>query len=298
MRLVIKARHQKATAKIWQGDAVQMLHRLKPGSVSLIVSSPPYFMGKEYDQSVSPEDFTAQHRIIFPELTKLLKPGGSICWQVGHHVRNNVSIPLDALVYSVVSDIPELILRNRIIWTFNHGAHCRKRLSGRHETILWYTKCDNYTFNLNSIRVPQKYPGKRHYKGPHKGEWSGNPLGKNPGDVWDIPNVKAKHIEKTEHPCQFPMALVGRLIKALTNPGDTVLDPFLGSGTSCVVSLMEKRNFVGCELEKKYFQIIRQRINDVKSGCVRARPDIPVISPALMEEVAIAPPHFAVNSEN
>ena len=84
----------------------------------------------------------------------------------------------------------------RVIWTFEHGAHARKRLSGRHETVLWYTKGDNYEFNLDQIRIPQKYPGKRHYKGPNRGELSGNPLGKNPGDVWSIPNVKANHVEK------------------------------------------------------------------------------------------------------
>ncbi len=74
---------------------------------------------------------------------------------------------------------PTLLLRNRVVWTFGHGLHSPTRFSGRHETILWFTKGDNYTFNLDAVRVPQKYPGKRHYKGLKKGKFSGNPLGKN-----------------------------------------------------------------------------------------------------------------------
>lgn len=105
-------------------------------------------------------------------------------------------IPLDFLVYEIFTSKNDnfkhpLILRNRIIWTFGHGLNSTQRFSGRHETILWFTKGHDYEFNLDSVRIPQKYPGKRFYKGEHKGELSGNPLGKNPSDVWDIPNVKA-----------------------------------------------------------------------------------------------------------
>lgn len=269
MPAAIKARFKKATAEIWHDDALELLTRVQPSTISLIVSSPPYFMGKEYDRSQSADDFAAQHKLLFPLLAKALKPGGSLCWQVGSHVRNGRLIPLDALVYGVASQIPDLILRNRIVWTFNHGAHCAKRFSGRHEAILWFTKGDDYQFDLNSVRVPQRYPGKRHYKGPNKGRWSGNPRGKNPGDVWDIPNVKSKHVEKTAHPCQFPAALVQRLVRSLTAKGDVVLDPFLGSGTTCVVSLMEQRNFIGCEIEAKYLKIVRKRIDDLRNERLR-----------------------------
>jgi adenine-specific DNA-methyltransferase len=296
MRLTIKARYKSSTAQVWKADALEMLQRLKPGSISLIVSSPPYFMGKEYDRSQSASDFLAQHNRLFPLLAKLLKPGGSICWQVGYHVQNNRIVPLDALVYSVTSHIPELVLRNRIVWTFNHGAHCSQRLSGRHETIMWYTKGERYAFNLDAVRVPQRYPGKRHYKGPNRGYWSGNPLGKNPGDVWDIPNVKARHVEKTPHSCQFPAALVRRLVLALTKSGDTVLDPFLGSGTTCVVALSEHRNFVGCDVDSKYLRITRKRIDDLIGGRLALRPDMPVRLPQLSEAVARRPSHFAAPS--
>ena len=141
-----------------------------------------------------------------------------------------------------------------------------KRFSGRHEIILWFTKGNNQVFNLDSIRIPQKYPGKRAYKGVNKGNFSGNPLGKNPSDVWDIPNVKANHIEKTSHPCQFPVALPQRLIKALTNVDGIVLDPFMGSGTTGVASIIEKRRFIGAEIKNDYFDIAKSRINEAKIG--------------------------------
>jgi adenine-specific DNA-methyltransferase len=127
---------------------------------------------------------------------RLLHPRGSICWQVGNHVDDGEVVPLDIVLYPIFKE-HGLKLRNRIVWHFEHGLHCTKRLSGRYETILWFTKSNDYTFNLDPIRVPSKYPGKKHFKGPRAGQLSGNPLGKNPSDVWIFPNVKNNHVEKT-----------------------------------------------------------------------------------------------------
>jgi hypothetical protein len=140
---------------------------------------------------------------------------------------------------------------------------------------MWFTKGDITRFDLDAVRVPQKYPGKRFYKGPRKGEWSGNPLGKNPGDVWEIPNVKSKHPEKTEHPCQFPTALARRFIRALTAEGDLVIDPYLGSGTTAVAALMEGRNFIGGDISPAYFGIANRRLADLSNGNLKFREDIP-----------------------
>jgi adenine-specific DNA-methyltransferase len=183
-------------------------------------------MGKEYEKSLDVEDFIGAHEALAPLLIRALRPGGSLCWQVGHHVQHGVVTPLDAIVYPIFAEQNGLYLRNRIVWTFGHGVHASKRFSGRHETLLWFTKGRRYRFDLNAVRVPQKYPGKKHYKGPKKGKLSGNPKGKNPSDVWEIPNVKSRHVEKTKHPCQFPVALVQRLVRALTLPGSLVVDPF------------------------------------------------------------------------
>lgn len=292
-----KAKRAKISVRLELQDAFEFLAKLKPGSVDLIVSSPPYCMGKEYDTSVSIDDFKADHRRLAPLLVRALRDGGSLCWQVGHHVQNGVTVPLDAIVYPIFAQQKNLFLRNRIVWTFGHGVHARRRFSGRHETILWFTKGHDYDFNLDAVRVPQKYPGKRHYKGPKKGEWSGNPLGKNPSDVWEIPNVKSRHIEKTDHPCQFPVALVQRLVRALVRGNGWVVDPFMGSGTSAVAAALESRRFVGCDIDPSYVKIARARLAQIKDGYKSHRPlEKPIFVPSGTEAVAIRPPHFWIKT--
>ncbi len=287
-----------STASLWHGDAVEGLKSLKRASVDLIITSPPYFIGKEYDTSVRAADFGREVRRVLPCMTRALKPGGSLCWQVGHHVQDGQVTPLDFVVAAEMSRKKDMILRNRIIWTFGHGTHATRRLSGRHETILWYTKGDDYFFDVNPLRAPQIYPGKRHYKGPNRGNLSGNPLGKNPGDFWDIgdiwkiPNVNANHIEKTAHPCQFPIALARRLIAALAPREGLVVDPYLGSGTTAVAALLEGRNFSGGDIEARYLDICEDRIISINDGSLKVRADVPAAQPKSTQSVARLPPHF------
>ena len=239
--------------------------------MQLIVTSPPYNIRKEYEGRPSIELYLEQQAATIAEAVRLLDPKGSICWQVGHYVEDGEVYPLDILLYPLFK-VHGLRLRNRIVWTFGHGLHCQKRLSGRHESILWFTKSDDYTFNLDQVRVPSKYPLKKHFKGPNKGAVSSNPLGKNPGDVWEIPNVKANHVEKTDHPCQFPVGLVERLVLALTNEGDNVLDPYLGVGSSAIAALKNKRNAFGCDIVPDYVELARARIDELLAGTLRTRP--------------------------
>ena len=172
---------------------------------------------------------------------------------------NQSVYPLDYAVFAILKDIEGMVLRNRIIWTFGHGLHPSHRFSGRHETILWFTKGKEFSFDLDAVRVPQKYPGKRHYKGPNKGEFSGNPKGKNPGDVWEIPNVKGSHIEKLDHPCQFPIGLADRLVRALCPKDGIVFDPFMGSSSTGVGAITNSRRFLGAEINEKYGELAYDR---------------------------------------
>lgn len=283
---------------LFHGNCIDLLKHLPDEDVDLVVTSPPYCMGKAYEDPHNDiETFKRQHQDIFNDLYRVVKPGGSICWQVGYHVSNKCVVPLDYIIYDIFTSMSHeleypLILRNRIVWTFGHGLNSTTRFSGRHEMILWFTKGAQTIFNLNNVRVPQKYPGKRSYKGPNKGQLSGNPMGKNPSDVWDIPNVKANHIEKTDHPCQFPVAIPQRLIKALTNEDGLVLDPFMGSGTTGVAALIEGRRFVGAEIQKSYFDISFERIKDAFYGKARVREDKPVAEPNPNAKVATLPDEF------
>jgi DNA modification methylase len=200
-------------------------------------------------------------------------------------------------------------LRNRVIWHFSFGLHATKRFSGRYETLLWFTKSDDYFFQLDPVRIPQLYPGKRHAKGRagKGGLPSGNPKGKNPTDfwtfepstafleypIWEIPNVKAAHPEKTFHPCQFPTELVERCVLALTAAGDTVLDPFVGTGTSVIAAAKHGRNGIGIDQSPLYVELARSRLSDLKAGRLLTRPmGKPVRHPKEGERVATIPPEW------
>lgn len=264
------------------GDSLETLKTLETGKYKLILTSPPYNVGKEYETKKSIEVYLEKQSGVIEELMRVLHPEGSICWQVGNYVEHEEVFPLDIFYYSIFKN-HGLFLRNRIVWQFGHGLHSSKKFSGRYETILWFTKSNDYTFNLDSVRIPSKYPGKKYYKGPKKGQYSGNPRGKNPSDIWDIvlndweneiwniPNVKANHKEKTEHPCQYPIELVERCILALTNEDDWVLDPYAGVGSTILGALKNDRNVVGIEKIDKYKKIGLERIQQFERGELQFR---------------------------
>ena len=286
---------------LYHGDVNDFLSTLPDETARLIITSPPYNLGKEYEDRVSIQNYLAMQAQTIAELYRVLAPDGSICWQVGNFVEDGEVVPLDILYYPVFKDLG-LKLRNRIVWHFGHGLHTKKRFSGRYETILWFTKSDDYVFNLDPVRVLSKYPGKRHYKGPNRGKLSGNPKGKNPSDVWqimiedweeafwEIPNVKSNHPEKTLHPCQFPVALVERCVLALTNEDDWVLDPYAGVGTSLIAAAKNDRRAMGSEKEAQYIDVARDRITAYYNGTLKIRPlGKPVYKPTGREKIAQIP---------
>jgi len=293
--------HPNADLVLYHGDVRDFVASLPDNFVSLIITSPPYNLGKDYEDRVSIERYLETQAEVIAELYRVLREDGSICWQVGNFVEDGEVYPLDILYYAIFKRL-NLHLRNRIIWHFGHGLHATKRFSGRYETILWFTKSDRYVFNLDAVRVPSKYPGKRHFKGPNKGKPSGNPLGKNPSDVWeilvqdwesalwDIPNVKANHPEKTIHPCQYPVELVERCVLALTNEGDWVFDPYVGVGTSLIAAVMHNRRAMGSEKEATFVEIARNRLMAYFGGALKLRPmGKPVYTPTGREKVSQIP---------
>jgi len=261
-----------------EGDTLKNIKKIPTRSIKLLITSPPYNLEKEYEKKETLENYLKKMQPHLKEFKRVLKEDGSLCWQVGNYVNKSEVFPLDIFYYNMFSELG-FKLRNRIIWHFNHGLHSNKRLSGRYETLLWFTKSDNYTFNLDKIRVPSKYPGKRNYSpGKNYGKPSGNPLGKNPSDYWeiltrewelgfwDIPNVKANHPEKTLHPCQFPIELVERCIFAFTNQKDIVFDPYSGAGSAMIAALKNNRRALGCEIYKKYIKAAYKRVKQLEEG--------------------------------
>ncbi|MBF0377799.1 MAG: site-specific DNA-methyltransferase [Desulfamplus sp.] len=283
-------------------DTLDLLKTIPDGTVDLIVSSPPYNLGKSYENRQSFKEYLGFQKQVIEECYRTLKPEGNFCWQVGNYVDKGEVFPLDIYYYDIFKFDFNMKLRNRIIWYFGHGLHASKRFSGRYETILWFSKSDNYLFNLDPVRVPSKYPGKRHFKGDKKGQPSCNPNGKNPSDIWDIiindfdtclwdiPNVKSNHPEKTIHPCQYPIELIERLVLSMTNKDGVVLDPFMGVGSTLLAALLHNRKTIGVEKEKDYFEITKSRIDDLKKGSLKKRPlGKPIHKPTGREKVSQKP---------
>ncbi len=150
-------------------DNLVFMRELADNSMKLIVTSPPYNIGKSYEQRSSLDNYLDTQASVIQESVRLLHAEGSLCWQVGNHIsRDGEVMPLDIMLYPIFKE-HGLRLRNRIIWHYEHGLHCSKRFSGRYETILWFTKGDSYTFNLDPVRVPSKYPNKKYHRGPKIG---------------------------------------------------------------------------------------------------------------------------------
>jgi adenine-specific DNA-methyltransferase len=287
--------------EIKKGDSLTVLKNIDDGKFDLILTSPPYNVGKSYETKTSIEKYLETQEEIIDELVRVLSNKGNLCWQVGNYVDKGEVFPLDMFYYHIFKK-HGLQLRNRIIWHFGHGLHASNRFSGRYETLLWFSKTEDYIFNLDNVRIPSKYPGKRHFKGPKKGQISGNPLGKNPSDIWeiieqdwdkgmwDIPNVKSNHPEKVDHPCQFPIELVERCVLALTDENSWVLDPFSGVGSTVIGAIKNNRNGFGIEKEDTYCKIARQRIKEFKEGKLKIRPiNKPIHKPSGNDKVSRIP---------
>jgi adenine-specific DNA-methyltransferase len=246
--------------EIHPGDCLPWLKGLPDESVDVVVSSPPYNIGKEYETRKSLQIYLDEQTEILKECVRVLKPTGSMWWQVGAYSVNGTLVPLDIKFFPILEDLG-LQPRNRIVWIRQHGLHGRNKFSARHEAALWFTKSDDYKFNLDPVRVPQKYQNKKSWKGDNKGELSCNPLGKNPGDIWIFQNVKHNHEEQTIHPAQFPEDMIARMVLSTSDEGDVILDPFMGTGTVAVVAKDHKRHYLGAEMDPDYYSVAMRRIS-------------------------------------
>lgn len=252
---------QAPNCLIYHLDCLDAITKLPDEWVSLTVTSPPYNIGKEYEQKLPLEDYLTWCEQWIAEIYRIARPDGTFWLNLGY-----LSIPNRAkaipIPYLLWDKIPFYLIQE-IIWHYGAGVAGRKFFSPRNEKFLWYVKnLDNYTFNLDHVRDSNvKYP---HQK--KNGKIKVNSLGKNPTDVWEFPKVTSgkqrSSKERTAHPAQFPIAVIERIIKASSNPHEIVFDPFIGSGTTALVALDLQRPVIGFEIRKDYCEIAANRIDN------------------------------------
>lgn len=250
---------ETADCLLYCGDALGFMKKINVPLLDLTVTSPPYNIGKEYEETLPLQEYLNWCKDWISEIHRLTKNQGAFWINIGYLEipEKGKAVPIPYLLW----DKTPFYLIQEVIWNYGAGVAGRKFFSPRNEKLLWYVKDkENYTFNLDDIRDKNvKYPNQK-----KNGKLKCNPLGKNPSDVWQIQKVTSgtnrSSKERTPHPAQFPIALIDRIIKASSNAGDTVLDPFLGSGTSAIVALANKRKLVGFEINEKYCELAVERI--------------------------------------
>jgi adenine-specific DNA-methyltransferase len=245
-----------------QGDILEVLSDIPDGSIDLTVTSPPYNIGKEYETVKPLSEYLHWCEAWLKEIHRVTAPAGALWLNMGY-IRvplKGTAVPLSYLLWGH----SPFYLVQEIVWNYGAGVSCKRMFSPRHEKWLWYVKnSDDYFFNLDAVRDPNvKYPNQK-----KNGKLKCNPLGKNPSDVWQIPKVTSganrASKERTSHPAQFPIAVIERIIKACSREGDTVLDPFMGSGTTGVAAGLLKRKFIGIEINAKYYALAKRRMETV-----------------------------------
>jgi adenine-specific DNA-methyltransferase len=248
---------------LYKGDCVELMKLLGEDVFDLVVTSPPYNIGKAYEQTRSLEDYLTWSEKWTKEVYRLTKAQGSFWLNLGYLTIPNKAhaIPISYLLWD---KIPFYLIQE-VVWNYGAGVAAKRFFSPRNEKFLWYVKdANSYTFNLDDVRDPNvKYPNQK-----KNGKIKVNPLGKNPTDVWQIPKVTSgqnrSSKERTPHPAQFPKALIERIIKSSSNEGDIILDPFMGSGTTAEVALQNNRAVVGFELKKDYIDVSAERLEKFK----------------------------------
>lgn len=227
------------------GDAAEVMSRFPDACVDLIIADPPYNLGKDYGNNRDLrawDEYYSFTRTWLDEAVRLLKPTGSIYVFMGVRFISRLFLLLEEELH--------LCFNGWITWHYTQGMGRKVGFSPRHEDILYFAKLQDFTFNLDSVRVPQKYFRERN-----------NMAGANPGDVWQFSHVHYCSAEREKHPTQKPEALMERIIKASSNPSDLVLDPFVGSGTTCRVAEVLGRRWIGIDSNPEYIAISRKRVH-------------------------------------
>lgn len=260
-RLLGRPYFQASNCLIYNLDCLEAMHYLPDESIHLTVTSPPYNIGKEYEKPLQLDKYLNWCEQWIAQVHRLTLPNGALWLNLGY-----LSIPKRAkaipIPYLLWNKVPFYLIQE-IVWNYGAGVAGSKFFSPRNEKFLWYVKnSEGYTFNLDDVRDPDvKYPNQK-----KNGKIKVNLNGKNPSDVWVFPKITSgknrASKERTPHPAQFPIAVIDRILKASSNQNEIVLDPFIGSGTTAIVSLSLQRQVIGFEIKQEYCDIAANRIDN------------------------------------
>ena len=232
------------------GDALVELKKLPNFSVDLIVADPPYNLGKDYGKTkdnLEKKEYLEFSKEWLSECNRLLKPNGTIYIFMG--------IRFISYIYQILEDDLGLDFQNWIVWHYTQGLGKKKGFSSRHDDILAFSKGKSPKFNLDDIRIPQKFYRKIN-----------NMRGANPGNVWEFSHVHYCNENRQDHPTQKPEGLIERIVLASSDHNDVVLDPFSGSGTTLRVCQQLNRNGIGIEIHQEYVDLTHDRLSKEFNG--------------------------------
>jgi DNA modification methylase len=236
--------------KIIQGDCLEVLEQIPANSMDLVVADPPYNLGKDYGNNhdlIGFEEYLHFSRKWLRLAHEKLKPNGTIYVCMG--------VRFVSYLYHILDQEIGMYFNSWITWHYTQGIGKTKGFSPRHDDILMFTKSEKFKFNLDNVRIPQKYFRERN-----------NMAGANPGDVWQFSHVHYSNPERENHPTQKPEGLIERMILASSDENDSVLDPFLGSGTTARVCQQLNRNCIGIELNPVFVEMAENRLGKSFDG--------------------------------
>jgi site-specific DNA-methyltransferase (adenine-specific) len=274
--------------RIHQGDCLDLLQQIESGTIDLVFADPPFNIGYQYDQyhdRQDDEDYVAWSRAWMDEVHRVLKPNGTFWLAIGDEYAAELKFAAKHQL--------GFHARSWVVWYYTFGVNCTRKFSRSHAHLLHFTKDESdFTFNAEDpqVRVPSAralvYADKR-----------ANPAGRLPDDTWvlrpqDLPEgfqptddtwyyarVAGTFSERQGfHGCQMPEQLLGRIIRVSSDPGDVVLDPFAGSGTTLAVAKKLGRRWLGCEISADYARAATERLDAIEEGEPLSGPADPIAS--------------------
>ena len=267
LNCVAQLHYENANGQLFQGDAIGWLESLDANSVDLVFADPPYNIKKaDWDDFETMHHYVEWSRQWIAEAARVLKPSGTL-YVCG----------FSEIIAEVKVAVAPLFAGCRwLIWHYKNKANLGKDWGRSHESILHFRKGKQHTFNIDAVRIPYgahtlKYPehpqaeSSQYGKGAttERDDWTPHPLGAKAKDVIEIPTTCNGMGEKTPHPTQKPEELLRKLILASSNPGDLVLDPFSGSGTTPVVAEQLGRRWLACDSDSRHNEWAIERIERV-----------------------------------